>query len=110
MSYEVKYTSDFEHSLKRIAKKQRSIYNDLLTLVHQLEQEPQTGIQIRTNLYKIRLSISSSNRGKSGGARVVTYVVQAKETVFLVEIFLKSEAETINEDLMIRRLSEQGYL
>ena len=110
MSFEVRYTSDFEHSLKKIAKKHRSIRDDISTLIQQLEQEPRTGIQIRTNLYKIRLNISGSNKGKSGGARIITYVLTLKETVFLAEIYLKSESETIDEDAMIKRLTEQGYI
>jgi mRNA-degrading endonuclease RelE of RelBE toxin-antitoxin system len=110
MSFEVKTTPDFERSLKRIAKKQQSIHKDLLMLILQLKDEPRLGIEIRTNLFKIRLNISSSNKGKSGGARVITYVVQTKETVFLAEIYLKSEFDTIDEDLLIKRLTAQGYV
>ncbi|RYY06654.1 MAG: hypothetical protein EOP43_05675 [Sphingobacteriaceae bacterium] len=110
MNFEVKYTSDFKQSLKKIAKKQRSIHDDLLILIEQLEIKPQLGIQIRPNLYKIRLNISGSNKGKSGGARVITYVVLIKEIVFLAEIYLKSEFDTIDEDLLIERLVLQGYI
>ena len=110
MSFEVKTTPDFERSLKRIAKKQQSIRKDLQMLIFQLKQEPRLGIEIRTNLFKIRLNISGSNKGKSGGARVITYVVQTNETVFLLEIYLKSEFDTIDEDLLIERLIEQGYI
>ncbi len=110
MSFEVKYTTDFEHFLKRIAKKYRSIRDDISKLISQLEQEPRTGIQLRTNLYKIRLNISSLNKGKSGGARVITYVFNSKGTVFLAEIYLKSELETIDEQAIIERLKEQGFI
>jgi len=110
MSFEVKVTADFVRSLKRVSKKHGSIREDILILIKQLEQEPQTGIMIRTNLYKIRLNISSSNKGKSGGARVITYVLIAKETVFLAEIYLKSESDTIDEQSMIRRLEDQYYI
>ena len=110
MNFEVKYTPDFDHSLKRIAKKHKSIRDDILELIDQLEREPRTGTQVRTNLYKIRLNISSSNKGKSGGARVVTYVYNTKETVFLAEIYLKSEFETFDEQAIIERLKEQGFI
>ena len=110
MNFEVKYTPDFDHSLKRIAKKHKSIRYDLLELIDQLEREPRTGIQVRTNLYKIRLNISSSNKGKSGGARVITYVYNTKEIVFLAEIYLKSEFETFDEQAIIERLRNQGFI
>lgn len=110
MSFEVRTTPDFERSLKRVAKKHRSIREDISALIQQLEQEPHLGVQLRTNLYKIRLNISSLNKGKSGGARVITYVLVSRETVFLAEIFIKSESETIDEDSMIKRLTEQGYI
>ena len=43
------------------------------------------------------MAISSKGKGKSGGARVITYVQIVNETIFLVAIYDKSEVENISE-------------
>jgi hypothetical protein len=47
-------------------------------------------------LFKIRLSIQSKGKGKSGGARVISYFYFEKDTVYLLSIYSKSEKENLN--------------
>jgi hypothetical protein len=68
------------------------------------------GTDLGQNIYKIRLAISGTNKGKSGGARVITYVVVIDEIVFLSEIYLKSEHDTIDSDLIVQRLKDDGLI
>lgn len=110
MSIQVKTTPDFERSAKKIAKKYKSIYKDILALVDQLEQEPLMGVALGNNLYKIRLAVTGLPKGKSGGARVITYVKIVNSTIFLAEIYLKSEFDTIDESVLIERLIVQGLM
>jgi hypothetical protein len=49
------------------------------------------------NTYKIRVAIKSKGKGKSGGSRVITYVVSENEEVYLLTIFDKSEFDTIDD-------------
>ena len=46
--------------------------------------------------YKIRLAIASKNTGKSGGARVITYVYIEGEVIFLLSVYDKSEQQNIS--------------
>lgn len=55
---------------------------------------------------KLEFQISSMNKGKSGSARLVTYVVYSESTVFLVAIFTKSERSSIT-DKEIRQLIKE---
>ena len=55
------------------------------------------GIEIVENCFKIRMAISSKGKGKSGGARVITYVYIQDETVYLLSIYDKSEEQTISD-------------
>ena len=43
------------------------------------------------------MPISGTNKGKSGGARVITYVLVLKERVILLDIYDKSDHDTISE-------------
>jgi mRNA-degrading endonuclease RelE of RelBE toxin-antitoxin system len=96
MSYKIVSTHTFERELKRLAKKHRSIKNDVIELGEQLEKTPILGDEVIQNCYKIRMAITSKNKGKSGGARVITYVYVALETVFLLSIYDKGEQEDIS--------------
>lgn len=97
MSFEIIATEPFERKLKRLAKKHTSIKQDLSRLINDLIENPKIGNPIGKDCYKVRLNISSKGRGKSGGARVITYVRVIKSTVFLMDIYDKSEQSTISD-------------
>lgn len=96
MSYKVKTTEVFERQAKRLLKKYSSLQIELFDLVHDLKENPQMGTPIGRNCYKIRLSISSKGRGKSGGARLITSLVVSDDTVYLLSIYDKSEKESLS--------------
>ncbi|MDR0871345.1 MAG: type II toxin-antitoxin system RelE/ParE family toxin [Planctomycetaceae bacterium] len=60
-------------------------------------QNPATGTPIGQSCYKIRLSIASKGKGKSGGARVITYYVSADGVVYLLSIYDKAVQENITD-------------
>nr|WP_310587097.1 type II toxin-antitoxin system RelE/ParE family toxin [uncultured Arsenicibacter sp.] len=59
-----------------------------------------------SNTYKIRLAIASKNRGKSGGARVITYFVNQDNEVFLLSIYDKSERADIPDSVLQELIQE----
>jgi len=71
MTFSVVLTSGFKKDLKRIAKKHRNILADVNSLIDQLTKNPTIGDDLGKEVYKIRLAISGSSKGKSGGARVI---------------------------------------
>jgi len=83
MSYEVIATEPFERKLKRLAKKYRSLRDDLMPIVEQLAINPKLGTLISQDCYKIRFAISSKGKGKSGGGRLITYVKIVKNSIAL---------------------------
>jgi hypothetical protein len=72
-----------------------------------LLDNPETGTALGNNAYKIRLRIKSKGKGKSGGARVISYIekdlisivtVQSgKVIVNLLTVYDKSEKESITD-------------
>ncbi len=97
MSYEVETLPIFDQQTKRLAKKYPSLKYDLKALFERLAIDPQQGVPLGRGFYKIRWAISSKNRGKSGGARMITYVKVVEEKVYLTNIFDKSEKETLTD-------------
>jgi mRNA-degrading endonuclease RelE of RelBE toxin-antitoxin system len=107
MNYSIIATQKFEKEIKRLIKKFPSVKKEYATLITKLKNNPTTGNSLGDNCYKIRLAIASKNKGKSGGARVITYVVNDDTVIFLLTIYDKSEQENIsNKELkaMIKTL------
>ena len=95
MNYNIDTTDNFRKEAKVLAKKYPSLKNDIEELGKILAKNPRTGTSLGNDVYKIRLKIKSKNKGKSGGARVLTQVKIIKETVFLFSIYDKSNTEDV---------------
>ncbi len=97
MSFNVIATEPFERKLKRLAKKYKSLSTDLALVIDELTENPTLGTPIGKDCYKLRIAIASKGKGKSGGARMITYVRIVKKTVFLMDIYDKSEQANISD-------------
>ena len=107
MTVIVQLSKSFKTAVKPLLKKYPSLSNDLLRLEAELAANPLLGTALGNSAYKIRLKISSKGRGKSGGARVISFVettligeVEVKDediTVSLITIYDKADTATIRD-------------
>jgi hypothetical protein len=97
MSYRIIPTENFIREAKHLARKYHSLKKDLLQLQEQLKANPLSGVHLSNKVYKIRIAIASKGKGKSGGARVISYVYIKGEQVFLLSIFDKSDKTNISD-------------
>jgi len=97
MTFDIQYVPSFGKDLKKLSKKYPSLKNDFAELVRSLEKEPFQGVALGNSCRKIRLKISSKGKGKSGGARVITYVVIKETIVYLLAIYDKSDRLTLSD-------------
>ena len=104
MSYKILTIAPFDKQLKRLIKKYPSLKAEISDLIKQLFIEPTKGTPIGNDCFKIRLAIASKGRGKSGGARVITYVTITEDSIFLLSIYDKSDQENIDDKELIRLL------
>ena len=96
MSYKVNTIPLFDKQVKRLVKKYPSLKLELVEIIKSLSEKPEQGIALGNNFYKIRLALSSKGKGKSGGARIITYVKVIATTVYLSYVFDKSESANIS--------------
>lgn len=101
----IELSAPFKRDFKALKKKYKSLVADVDELIESLCGEPMQGVSIGKGCYKIRLAITAKNKGKSGGARVITYVRVVEDTVFLLSIYDKSEQEDIAGDDLSQRLA-----
>jgi len=106
MKYNVLTIPPFDRQMKRLAKKFPSLKAEYSALIGELRENPEKGIPMCNNCFKIRLAIASKGRGKSGGARVITHFYIENETVFLLAIYDKSEQDDISDKELRELLRE----
>jgi mRNA-degrading endonuclease RelE of RelBE toxin-antitoxin system len=97
MSYSVFTIPPFDKQLKRLARKYPSLKEEYANLIESLEYKPEQGTAMAGNCYKIRVSVKSKSKGKSGGARVIAHVHVVKNVVYLLAIYDKSEQKDITD-------------
>jgi mRNA-degrading endonuclease RelE of RelBE toxin-antitoxin system len=97
MNFSVIPSDKFKKETKRLIKKFPSLKKELSELAAHLEIEPRSGTSLGNNAYKIRVAIKSKGTGRSGGARVITYVVSENAEVYLLTIYDKSELNSIDD-------------
>jgi len=109
MSFEIRYSDTFKRGAKALSKKYPSLKQDLANFVIELAKNPEMGTPLGGNMYKVRMSITSKGRGKSGGARIITCVVYKHEQILLAEIYDKADYATVDEQTILKNLKSDGF-
>jgi hypothetical protein len=93
-------TTKFKKSFKKLLKKYPSVLDDFEEFKKEFSENPEIGEGLGGGFRKVRVAIQSKNKGKSGGARIITYnfcLIQEKQDVLLIDIYDKSELSTIQD-------------
>ena len=98
MSYRIVPTLEFIKQAKKLSKKYPKISQDLKDLHEILEKDPHSGTHLGKNCYKIRLQNISTQKGKSGGFRVIVFVIDKDKVIRLIAIYSKSERNSMPDE------------
>lgn len=96
MTYIIKIHQAFKREMKHLCKKYASMPDDYAEFLESLQVDPTQGKPLGQDCFKVRLSITTKNTGKDGGARVITCVKITEDTIHLLSIYDKSERSTVN--------------
>ncbi len=97
MSYSIVPTEKFKKEAKRLIKKYPSLQAELAAINKELSKDPSSGTPLGHDAFKIRVAIKSKGKGKSGGARMITYLVTENKEVYLLTIYDKAEFDSIDD-------------
>lgn len=100
MNCNILISSVFARSAKKLAKRYSSFRNDFATFVSLLKDNPFVGVDLGHGMRKIRMAVQSKGKGKSGGVRVITYLIdQTNEQVMieLLDVYDKSEVSSLSD-------------
>jgi len=62
MNYKIETIPNFDKELKRLVKKYRSMKSDMALLIDKLQDNPEMGVLLGDDCYKIRVAIKSKGK------------------------------------------------
>ena len=96
----IHYLPEFLKQAKHLTRKYASFPEDLKTCIQEITDNPLAGADLGGGVRKVRMAIKSKGKGKSGGARVITFNYALDEggrDVTLMTVYDKSERSTISD-------------
>lgn len=113
MNVEFYVEDEFWVQAKHLSKKYHSLKSDLKTFRESLQKDPFQGSSLGKGVKKVRMAIASKGKGKSGGARVITYnIQQVADTIQidLLTIYDKGEISNVSDSFIEYLLDKRENL
>ncbi len=108
----VSVSDDFAKEAKRLAKKYPSFKQDYKDFLESIKNNPLQGDESTKNIRKIRMAIKAKGKGKSGGARVITFNVltdmENGQVVFLL-LYDKEDASTVKVNVVKQLVRDMRF-
>ena len=108
----ISVSDDFAKEAKRLAKKYPSFKQDYKEFLESIKNNPLQGDEITKNIRKIRMAIKAKGKGKSGGARVITFNIltdiENGHVVFLL-LYDKEDASTVKVNVVKQLVRDMGF-
>ena len=113
MNFDIRVSSYFEREAKQLAKHYPSFKNDFDEFLKSLKEDPYQGDDLGNGVRKVRMQIASKRKGKSGGARVITFnflIDEQNMEINLLLLYDKKEAYNFNPAALRVALKELGLI
>ena len=101
MKYRISVTLEFLREMKHLSKRYKSLKEDLRNFGNDLLLNPEQGVSLGNNLRKIRIAITSKNKGKR---------TEIDTEIKLLTIYDKSERANITDKEIEDILKQNGIL
>jgi len=76
------------------------------------KRTPFVGKSLGASLYKMRLASESKGKGKSGGFRIINYIVSQNKDeidITVLMIYDKSEDSTMKKEVLVKMVKEMDF-
>ena len=108
----ISVSDDFAKEAKRLAKKYPSFKQDYKDFLVSIKNNPLQGDEITKKIRKIRMAIKAKGKGKTGGARVITFNIltdiENGQVVFLL-LYDKEDASTVKVNVVKQLVRDMGF-
>ncbi|MFS0776067.1 hypothetical protein ABC255_08685 [Neobacillus sp. 3P2-tot-E-2] len=112
--FDVLTTPAFEAQYEKLKKRYPKIDDDFERFLDEVEIYGDLGedipkvIKDGNKVFKKRMKNTSAKKGLSGGFRIIEYLVTSENTVYLLDIYSKSDQENIPKKKIIRLIRESN--
>ena len=100
MITEIRFADEFQKAYKRLKKRYRSLPDDFKKLVLSLKENPLQGVELHDGMRKVRLAITSKNKGKRGGGRVIIRLTIENTSLSFLYIYDKSDFSNVSDQFL----------
>ncbi len=97
----------YQKAFKKLSKTYRNIDLDVKEFLHSINTKEDLGIELKSNVFKVRIKNSDKNKGKSSGYRLISYLAIVENELHLLYIYDKSKLVNITEKEIDELISKQ---
>lgn len=87
----------YKKALKKLSKTYRNIDLDVKDFLKSINTKEDLGIELKSNVFKVRVANSNKNKGKSSGYRLISYFEIIENELHLLYIYDKSKLVNVTE-------------
>ncbi|MDD5201601.1 MAG: hypothetical protein PHH41_00510 [Sulfurimonas sp.] len=110
MKFQVVEKLLYQKAYKKLSKQYRQIDDDIDNFLNSISSKEDLGIELKSNIFKTRIKNSDTNKGKSAGYRLISYIALIDNELHLLYIYDKSKLENLTEkeidNLVLQQISE----
>ena len=100
----------YKKALKKLSKIYKNINSDVKRYLETINSKEDLGIELKSNIFKVRIANRDKNKGKSSGYRLISYLAVVENELHLLYIYDKSKLVNITEkeldELIIKQIKE----
>ena len=87
----------YKKAIKKLSKTYRNIDLDIKDFLTSINTKEDLGIELKSNVFKVRVANSNKHKGKSAGYRLISYLAVIKNELHLLYIYDKSKLVNVTE-------------
>ena len=87
----------YKKALKKLSKTYKNIDLDIQGFLKSVHTKQDLGIELKSNVFKVRIANSHKNKGKSAGYRLISYLAIVENELHLLYLYDKSKLVNLTE-------------
>ena len=100
----------YKKALKKLSKIYKNIDSDVKRYLKTINSKEDLGVELKSNIFKVRIANRDKNKGKSSGYRLISYLAVVENELHLLYIYDKSKLSNITEkeldELIIKQIKD----
>ena len=97
----------YKKALKKLSRTYRNIDSDVQEYLKKINSKEDLGVELKSNVFKVRIANRDKNKGKSSGYRLISYLAVVKNELHLLYIYDKSRLVNVTEKEIEELITKQ---